>query len=224
MPYPTHWLLNFGGRLGVSSLTDPGIDEWSCNIRMINDGGIDPDEQAALDDYVPSLKAWFSRLTTRCSTQARMDYVKLNEIGPDGRYVNTAVTDARYDVGQRGGSGVATMLDASAAISWITDAKRGQASRGRIFPPCTLTAGLGNDGRILAADALAMANSAVQLLNDLNPTVGSQGLNVAVVSSGVTGNPDGLARKVVGARVGNVIDRQHRRRENLPEVYQTVLA
>ena len=39
------------------------------------------------------------------------------------------------------------------------------------------------------------------------------GLNVHVVSAGVIGNSAGLARKVQAIRVGNVIDRQHRRRE-----------
>ena len=223
MPYPKHWLLSFGGALAQR-------DEWACNIRMVVDGFLfddpldssDADEEAALDNYGPAVLAFVRSAGARFSPEVFLDYVKLNEISPDGTYADKSTTHARYFDGTRnGGASDPAPLDQSMAVSWLTEANRGAASKGRIYLPPSPQPTFGPGGVFVQGNIQNTASAVATLLDALTPGI-TGGLRPAVVSSGTRDRPGGAFRYITGLRIGNVPDRQSRRRRNTPEEYYSV--
>lgn len=221
MAYPKHWLLSFGGTLG-------GRDEWVCGIRMrLADGFFPPpagvDEEAAMANYENVLGNWFISPSMNFTQQAILKFIKLNEIGPDGKYADKTQTHRRDLTTHWGGySGSPRPLDQALCITFTTDAQRGKASKGRIYMPAAIFI-LTDAGTYTAADCQTMATATAQMLTGLAPSDVTGGLEPAVVSPGVRGDLEGGSRRITGVRIGDVPDRQRRRRENTPEVYKSAV-
>ena len=76
----------------------------------------------------------------------------------------------------------------------------------------------GATGRITSADTEAMANSAAQLITDLDNQPSIDINNPRVIIASDLGAP-GPYHVVTGVQVGDVVDTQRRRRNALPEAY-----
>ena len=217
MAFPRHWLFTFGGTLADR-------DEWVCGIRMrLADGFAPPPdgvaENAAMEAYEPLLRALFTDPGMMLTSQADLRFLKLNEIGPEGRYANQSQTFRRDLTTPIPGSSSRTVpLDQALCVTLLTSAQRGKASKGRFYLPGT-TQTLEQTGTFTASACQAMAASLATFLNGLAPSDLTGGLEPAVVSPGVQSDPEGGSRRVSGVQVGNQPDRQRRRRENTPEVY-----
>lgn len=217
MPYSQNfWRVSFGGTLFVT-------EEWSCNICMGAPGGStdgNPDG-AELTAIRTALNAWFIHANSYNSAAAKLGYVKVNEIGVDGHYVNPfATVEYVYPAPAAGATATLAAPQHSVALSWVTSRARGPGAHGRIYPP-TGNVTIAADGMIASSNATAMATQAKTLLDALNDV--HAGYQVVVASQGgVAGEP--ALVPVTGVRVGRVADTQRRRRESLVENYVPTLA
>lgn len=208
MTYPQHWLLSFGGGLG-----DP-LESWSCGIRM----GIvseeilaDMDEEQYLTDVaVPALSAWFARPNSRIASAAALNWIKFNEIGPDGRYKDTGVTHQRLGLNVAGGTSASNLhpLQVCLVLRWRTNAvSRGPASVGRIYSPRPNIVVAAN-GDVAGAERVVVAESARDLLNTLDTTLGIGGVFRPVIVSNVG---SGAKHQIDSVIVDSALDIQRRR-------------
>lgn len=229
MTYQPHALLRFGGRWFDT-------EQWSCGIRIgtddnsatvaqwvtaTKDGGV-PDEPRMLTDFREFVEAWFLRPGSQISNLARLDYVSLNAIGPDGKYADPG---SPHTYEYPAGSAPTGPLDAfempqlSIVVSLRTEIQRGLATHGRIYPPTGLQ--LTSAGRVGSTTATGMAESFSTLCEDIAgyDEVILAGAPRVVVASDL-GTP-GPMRIVTRVLVGDVVDTQRRRRNQLQETYVT---
>lgn len=227
MTYKRHWLLSWGGTLGN------GADIWANNVRFMNDefaneDSIDPsDMESHLDDFVGDIKELFAKPEAFISNSVECSWVKFNEIGPDGRYVDQATTHVRFLEGTTGdfarfkgvGSTPMNPTFVSICVTTTTGRQRGPGSRGRLFIPQPAI-GYDASGRISSGQAQMIATAYGQFFTDLGDEAGidTDALAPAVVSN--VGDP-GPQERITGVKVGNVPDVIRRRKSALVETYAT---
>lgn len=219
MTYTPHILVQFGGRLY-------DIEEWSCSLRMLIDGqSILPDEDLIgwaatnLVDIKNDVAAWFTSAGAANSNKARLDFVKVNAIDDQGHYSDQGNTNAFFYTAGAAPTGinVGGFPQETMCVSLMTAKTRGRGHRGRFFPP---TAALTPDslGKVSSAIVTGMATAAATFLTNLNNQPGIDTSNPAVAVVSNLGDP-GPANVVTHILVGNQMDTQRRRRENMPEAY-----
>nr|CRY96712.1 hypothetical protein [uncultured prokaryote] len=230
MTYAPHALLRFGGRWFDT-------EEWSCSLRIITDSndatvaswvaalteipsGTPTELSETIRGYVED---WFLRAGSGIANVARLDYVSLNAIGPDGLYADGGNPHTyEYAPGDAptGPVNATALPQVTVCVSLRTAVTRGAGTHGRFYPPTTIQTSA--TGRVGSTVAEGMAASAAELLEDIG-SIEELALpgqpRVAVVSD--IGSP-GPARIVTSVKVGNVFDTQRRRRAQLEEVYVTV--
>lgn len=216
MPYPAHHRLVFGGPIFG--------DQWSCSLRLAyrrdQTGAGALDEQSGFDDIWSDLRNWYASPGAGAHGASYLTWMKLNAIGPDGKYANQTMTRERV-VAQSAGVKGANFSDiapqCAIAVTLRSARARGPLSRGRFFLPCGDR--VGADGLITVARADALANSVVSLIRNLNnfPGIDTSTTAVALVSPGGRGLPEGGLEPVTAVEVGRVVDTQRRRRSDLLE-------
>jgi hypothetical protein len=224
MAYPPHVLLSWGGSLH-------GVEIWSNSLRLEPNASqtlSEDDLDAFLAELVPDLNAFHSQ--TFFHTGSKLEYVKANRIGPDGRYLSTTTSHTLF-LGTPivGTGGDAHPAQVSCVATLMTNAQRGLANKGRLYfgglARSAFTVDPAN-GLIPVAQRDAFALHVKNFLNNINNAPGldaaGPGMDASVISPGAGARP-GIARKVSGVRVGRVLDTQRRRRNALPESYSAVL-
>lgn len=220
MTYQPHILVAFGGRLFQD-------ETWSCGVRMHN--GVfdsqDPEfindaNEARLEDLWADVASYVQSSEAGFSAAARLEWVKCNAIGPDGRYAQatrTVVYDAPTE-DQVVGNQNATHAQVSLVVSLLGDRQRGRASRGRYYIP-TGQSSPDVTGHLQAASCQTWAGRAAAFINDLNDWPGiDQPAAPTVHVMSALGSP-GPRMEVSRVAVGNVMDTQRRRRSSLAETY-----
>lgn len=211
--FPDHYRLQFGGGLRG--------DIWSCNINFVKIAGApttDTRQEALCALFENQIKTWFATAGSAWSSASTLDYVKYNRIGPSGAYFNTGVTHVKFVSPVQGGGSTPVLSNSDAlVVSWKTVVARGLASRGRIYIPAPAAPPNATTGRITNTLSLSVANTAAVFINSANAvaTDGGEPVEACVVS----GVAPGTFHKITGVRVGDVIDTQQRRRNNLVETY-----
>jgi len=219
--YPQHLLFVFGGNLKCVAAND---EIWECTIRGFpgSTGGPanmtnwqDLDLDAYLTAAATTMAAWFADADSVLCEDANLRYLKCNAIGTNGKYLDQTTTH-QHDFGSpvAGASPGEVPSYLSICMSWQTALVRGLASKGRIYPPnyCYDPDGAG----ITSADAGAIADSGVALLNAIQL---SAGMNGGVFSPAVVSSQQQKWQYITGVRVGNIYDEQRRRRNAVPETY-----
>jgi hypothetical protein len=204
-----HLYVQWGGKL-------PGAEDWSCGLRLRKKTAGNVDSGAGLLVGIGAAIATFHQdLNARISQAAKLQFVKVNAIGTDGKYREASTNQALYaDLpGQMGGAQKYPNQIAW-AISLTTGFGRGPAHRGRFYVPLPMPS-LEADGRITDAEADAMHTTAQTLITNINAV--NADYEVAVFSRKLGGATN---RKVTGVAVGRVLDTQRRRRRSLAEDYQ----
>ena len=221
MAYPLHWLLSFGGKFNGTGLAP---EVWNCNVRGLPDAGSDKDingEHDTLENIAPLLSQWFNAGSSNMRFDATLEWVKLNQIGPDGKYVKPVTFVHDYAPVVTGGSASPTMPPIlTLAFSWTTARSRGPGSHGRIFPPYFLPTDATDVVATATRDAaMASANKllcAIAATPNTHPGTNFRGMNPMVISK------TGVAETITGIRVGSVIDVQRRRKNQIIEQYSSM--
>jgi hypothetical protein len=221
--YQRHWLLSWGGKLS-------GGDIWANNVRMMNretgsfDSITDGNMEDLLTGFLADVRAFHTATAAKISNAASVEWIKFNEIGPDGRYANQTKTFARFlpvagpPTGQFFGAGGANCPPfQSVCITTTTDVMRGPGSKGRLFlPQCGPT--LSTQGLIAQADQTALANLAGTFFTNLGNEDGIDNTAIAPAVVSNVGEP-GPMNRITGVRVGNVPDVITRRKNAIVETY-----
>jgi hypothetical protein len=204
-----HVYVQWGGKL-------PGNEQWSCGIRMystVTGGSLtrDPGFLAAVET---AIQAFHTSPNTNISAAAKLSFVKANNVGTDGHYLE-AVTEQVIvaDVGGNGPAAPTHPNQIALCYSLVTGYSRGPAHRGRFYAPLPCHV-IGADGLMDASGQLYAKNAGNALVTALNAITAN--LQVGVFSRKL-GSPG--HRKVTGVEVGRVLDTQRRRRRSLLEQY-----
>lgn len=209
--------LAFGGKMA-------GGDEWSISMIMAATTN-DPAMLATADGFKAPLTDWFGREDSHIHPRATLEYVKFNLISrTTGKYTEDGV--ARNSVFSPVVLAPAGALDVpnqlTSVITTHSVLARGRGSKGRFYPPSTCMAGggpsmLSTDGRLYAANAKDMADSAQELLSEINAVT-------AVFTLVVFSRIANQAHPIERVSVGRVVDTQRRRRSSLAEDRQFATA
>jgi len=217
--YVEHTLVTFGGVLNTSQSP---TEIWQCGVRLVKrdtaptQGVDDPDHYLA--DVRDGLVTWWQGGAAMPS-RATLAWVKANNIGTDGLFIEPRTHVHDYSPSNPGTAGTIPLPDImSLVVSWTTDAVRGRSARGRVFLPNYAIAEATSGGiRVESTVAAAWATKGHDLLTVLANTGGLEPM-VPSICSGL----DGSHRTITGVRVGDVLDVQRRRKSAAREVYQAV--
>lgn len=209
MPYPPHALVQFGGELGQLS-GPPEI--WSCGIRVVAfsaGGGAAylSDPQAYATALGAKLVPWFSA-NTQIPLKAVLTFLKVNNIAPDGKYVDPITHQASIGRTAGGGGAAGAPAFCSVALTLETGVTRGHASRGRIYLPNYVPVPTGC--QISAGDVTTALTQGKNLLNAISTAVIGTGGAVPIVASKLG---TGAWRQVTALSVDNIYDYQSRRKD-----------
>lgn len=213
MAYAPHYLVSFGGALDPQA--DGSWNEvWQCGIRGLFETDIvTPDVWLA--GRGTALATWFGTASNKMHPLSRLEWIKCNGIGPDGKYVDPTHPHTYSVVPTIGASADrSNNIDSSACWSWTTANLRGRAHTGRIYMPtgCNVPA-LGAQVMTVAGQT-GMVTAAKALLTLLHTTEGDH-----TFTPGVFSKVDASHLDITGVRVGRVIDVQRRRRNKITENY-----
>lgn len=215
MAYKPHVLLAIGGKSGPT-------EEWSTSLRFE-----DPPQEMGdfLDnrfpDMVRDVRMFWDGLAGFIPRERSLDYIKVNKIGEDGKYVDKTRTRVHYckdGDGELPGTGSWNIPPQCTVVATLrTRLQRGRASRGRMFLP-TSPSIVAATGRLDLGVAKQHSDAVAFLVRRLNNDPGPDlsGRRVSVFS-----RIDGTSSSVMRVEVGNVVDTQRRRREDLDEQYAT---
>jgi hypothetical protein len=188
-------------------------EQFSWSMAFIQGAGGTAPAPETVPDAVVSAITSFWRWPSLISKFAQIDTVKLNEIGPDGRYVNSE-TVVREIVG--GIVGVADSViyppQVALVVSLDTAIRRGRAHGGRFYLPLPGPTLL-SSGTLAVAEQEKYVDSATTLIEQLNNAL--QPWQVGVVSD----IGPGAQQRVTHVRVGRVLDTMRSRRRSLDEAY-----
>lgn len=214
--------VTFGGRIYGDQ------DIWNCGLTVGAENfdfkwsTIDPSDMGT-GTIATAIKSWFARQDTGIGPDAKLEWVKFAIIGTDGKYA-TGGDGYEYNetldfAGISGGGSpygslpVAPQL--TVALTMETNVRRGAGRFGRIYPPLT-----GNPSSIgLDSFPVAKAQSFKTLISEINEefsTIFDLNEYGVIVASNVG---EGKNARVTSVKVGQVIDTQRRRRNNIPENY-----
>jgi hypothetical protein len=150
---------------------------------------------------------------TTMAPAAKLDTIKLNEIGTDGKYTRTSVEHLIESAWPDGSGTTVYPPQVALVVSLLTNETRGLAARGRFYLPApalgiTTATALLNTSQVVTA-----VGHITTFLNAINTAMDPY--RVAVASN----VRDGMIREVKNVRVGNVLDTIRSRRTSIPETY-----
>ena len=146
----------------------------------------------------------------------RLTGVKLNLIGPDGRYAQDETGEYTLPAPVAGTMGADAPAQLSMVITLQSAIARGRGSKGRMYlPPSEPVVQVSSDGRVSAARALQQAVAVEYLINLLNAHYAGTGMVGVASDQGA-----GVFAPVVEVRCGRVVDTVRSRRSSLDEDYQ----
>lgn len=224
MAYGRHALVQFGGTMGGGA---GGTEEWSCGLRLHYDHPLRPDENLNADEQeeflnntaVPALANFWIDEDTRISSDTKLEFVKFNAIGENGKYVNPTTTEFVFPSNGISATGGARRypLQVSVVATLETDVSRGVASKGRIYLPSPTLALDPASGLFDNAQTQLLADRVAQLVSELANDDASMSIafEPAVMSNVARAGVDKFWRRVERVSIDTVPDIQRRRANDL---------
>lgn len=196
----------------------PGGEVWSCSVAFNFAQAPIVDELALGGFNVGCVGVWRAAMLDtrfRFSNGVVANSLVTRAINPEGK----TITQVEDPIIEQGGGGLApAMPNQIATVLSLQTSVSGAKGRGRLYLPL-LGQQVGTNGRVPAANMGPLALASQALIEDLNeqgetfyPDAGVY----VIVASGVN---TGLNSRVDRIRVGDVLDDQRRRRDNLAEGY-----
>lgn len=198
-------------RLVVSGTIANGAEQFSYGLSLINDFGTGTPPTEVPQGVIDAVTDFHSLGTVMAGT-SRVNLIKLNEIGTDGRYTSndeTVLHELDPPVGPSGGNNHPPQV--ALAVSLMTDRARGRAARGRFYIPVGPAVAL--DGRLSTGNRDTILTAAYTFVSAINSAV--PGYDVGIVSN----IGSGAQAAVTKIRVGRALDTLRSRRRSLEEDY-----
>jgi hypothetical protein len=167
---------------------------------------------ALLVDTEADARTWWNAIRAFYHESTALSFVRANYIDVDGTYV-AKDRSFRKDFLPEKGTSVGNPLPSEVAfvVTFMTDASRGLASKGRIYCPAPAVIAQGADGRVGTNFATTVRNATAQLVADIG---NAPGIDAAAEFRDVSVMSDvreGATRTVTGTRTDNLWDTQRRR-------------
>jgi hypothetical protein len=224
--FQAHTLVQFGG--SIVSTGEP-LESWTCGVRILDRVHLTPlaDPESYLNHAADRINSWFRDAVSGCAPTARLDYVKANNIGTNGKYLDASTTHQRLYSSFGGANSLAMPSIMSLCLTWRTNAARGRSSRGRIYLPNYTFPVMSNGSMTLAPVQTNNAIlSGITLLNAIagDDTVtfsndGSQVISHTQYMPIVASAVDHSVHEIRRVEVGSIYDVQRRRKSGYAEVY-----
>lgn len=186
---------------------------YGLSLQTFDQSPDEPNVDVVPEAVISAIRTFHGAVS---SPRAVIDSVKLNEIGPDGRYVRPTTVETLLTGSNEipGGQSSRYPAQVSLAVTLRTDVTRGLANRGRFFIPYPGLPMDPNSGLMTTAITNAAAAAAGTFLDALNA---AGNWDVCVASDVGTG----AFRKVLSVQVGQRFDVIRSRGRSLPETYST---
>lgn len=200
-----------------------GAEEWSTGF-FLGDPSADPLPPTDLGAQVirDAWETFFELTANQISYVWKTDGVKIATLNTDGTTVTDSVRTSYYSTAIQGGYGSIGHPPQIACVASLQSAPgTGLGRKGRMFIP-GVGAPMGGDAHFVQTTATSIANTLAVFFNALNDSF-DVGDRVVLASKGRTPPAvgAGITRPVESVRVGNVLDTQRRRRNQLVETYST---
>lgn len=171
--------------------------------------------ETQVEDLYTITNNYLQSTDVNLSSAWAIESVKLAFINPDGRYELDALEYIAPTLDSGPGTIPVYPPQTAVAVTTLTDARRGYASRGRYYLP-PLAKYVGADGRISPADALSIATRSALWIDQMTDEMGAPAAVFSNVGSGAV-------RNILSVGCGRVLDTQRRRRRSLDEDRQEAL-
>lgn len=207
------------------SFTNNTETDWTTDTTYtINGPGTDFfDPESYLTDYVgPTLQAWMG--AAGFSSHVRCTGASLYPCDTTGTAIGGNVARLTFTTIPLGtSSGKMLPTENSVVVSWQTHVL-GPRGRGRIYGPPITADALTSYGVLDSGWVSTYLNTHVNTIEGLSysaPAPTQAHLRTVVTGPSSSGGVAGYTRygTIIGARVGQVVDTQRRRRNKLPELY-----
>lgn len=186
----------------------PGGEIASVGCSWSSSGGIVSLSEAEIDSVHAKGAALWSTIKAAYAPTTIFTGSKISWIGLDGRAAQTWERPVTGGVGTGGTPGLPTQI---AIVGSLYTANAGRRGRGRMYLPAPNANQLTSSGRLLATQTAFFGDALAAYLSGTVATSAK-----ACVMSNVG---EGLRSVITSVKVGDVLDTQRRRRDNLPEVY-----
>ena len=221
MPFNQESLyLTWGGQIGTAGA---GTDVWQCGLKIVGPTpGVlpSPNEANLADWYEDTVTPVHTSSATSISQAAVLKWAKAARIGTDGKYVSEPVVHEGAPQQGYAGSTIASPQDAMAITLW-SGLTLGKANYGRFYLPYSaLPVALAN-AQIDSGSVAGLLAEAKTFLDETNVWADSFVGDARVVIMSSVGA--GTTKVATTVRVGNVRDTQRRRRNGIPEAYQSAV-
>lgn len=222
MPFTKeHMRIVIGGDLRAGTAD---VDRWQFGFRVPLNGTLggydDGVMNTLLTDLAADVSTWWTFSAFMFGTEIGCDFVSANVIGKDGNYLSKTRSYRRDFTRKPGTAAESLPGDVSLAVTLNTAARRGRASKGRVFlPPPAKTALSG--GRVTPTVRDAAGQGIAQLVKNIGNAPGldaTLGWSTVAIMSELG---EGTTNAVTSVRVGDLFDTQRRRTNNMREVYTT---
>lgn len=156
------------------------------------------------------------------SSKAILTGIKLNRIGPDGRYVDADAHESILGTPVPGIGSALVPAQLSLVATLRCPDERGLAGRGRMYVPPSdaVSMPLGADGRVSVVNATNHAQGVASLIRDINEAY--EGLSINAVAGVASKTGAGRFQIITDVSAGRVVDTMRSRRNKLDEDPQTV--
>lgn len=200
-------------------------DTWNTTLSIVPIGGgtsVPAVSNDLLEDVGIAVGDWFNNTDAvptgiAICDKAKLTSIKLNRVGPDGKYVDPETQEHVYSspiAGAASGFTPAPQLTLAATLRGVNE--RARAGRGRMyFPPSVFVTRLQTDGRLSAADALLYAKGVDYLIGMINDVYLAAG--VTAVAGIASKQGAGAFQAVNKVTAGRVVDTIRSRRSALVE-------
>lgn len=212
MPYTgRHKLLTaFGTAWG-------GSEEWSFGIRFAPGVNSNQVSQAQADNAWAVVRAMWINTNMVIPPSFLLTGVKVAPIDTNGKYPVGEIAYEHLDPGVAGTGGAATQSpQVCLAVTTLSDLPRGRLSHGRFYlpAPAALIQATGTINPTYATAALPVLKTMMNGLNAV-PDLGTASIYSNILGVGF--------RTISRLKMGSALDTQRRRRNHIPESYNTLV-
>ena len=188
------------------------VDQWTLSMSLRAQFGSTPTAPESVPQGVIDAAAnWFAS-PTMISHQARLNFLKLNEIGTDGKYTHSDTVVYDFEGEIPGASSNNFPPQIAYCVSLRTDFARGRAHAGRFYIPMPST-NPDATGKLSDFEVGKFANPTETFLRAIQTSL--PGYELAIMSN----IGAGTAHTVTHAAYGRVLDTIRSRRNKFTENY-----
>lgn len=233
-----HMLFQWHATVRLGGMAGTAVEEVSGQIRFAGPGLEDANTDQSLAGLTIVLARYWNQSLAKIPANCWLDGTKWNKIDVNGHYADPGNTRQAIFPGKGGSASIAYPTQIAWATTWLTDFQRGLAARGRTFWPtgqafdqntmrvapsvCSGKALL--DGQLLKDLTFAARNGYVTAGTDTPDWAQLLGWQDGGLAEGSGVSPvimskigAGRTTVITGAGVGDRLDTQRRRANNLSD-------